>query len=298
MLAIISLTVLYFGFSYLKGNDFLSRVNTYYGIYNNIDKLTVSNPVIINGLSVGRVSDIRLLQQRSNQVLVEIHVDSEIKIPLNSKAVLISEGFLGGKAIELFLNNATTSVYQDGDTLHAEVAPGISEFLKESAEPMADDIGVTIGRVNLILENLANNSGRINATMQNLVEVSGTLRTELPAISAEVKATLGNLSQNSQQLSATLAQVQPILAKMNQVADSLTVLELNQTLQKAQLTFDNLNANLATISAGEGTMGKLIHDDSLYFYLKQTTRDLDQLLLDLQENPNRYVHFSLFGRKD
>jgi phospholipid/cholesterol/gamma-HCH transport system substrate-binding protein len=109
---------------------------------------------------------------------------------------------------------------------------------------------------------------------------------------------LENFNKNSQELSQLMADVKPILKNTTQLTDSLKALELSETLAKLQIMLDNMNANMVSLKEGQGTMGKLMTDDSLYVYLSNTARDLDLLLVDFQENPGRYVQFSVFGKKD
>lgn len=298
VLAIISITILYFGFNYLKGIDLFKRTKNYYALYQNIDGLTISNPVIINGLSVGRVSDIRILQNKRNLVAVEVTIDSKLLLSNGTVARLINTDFLGSKAIELKLSDSMGEFYKDGDTLKSDVDEGITEFLKESAGPMADNLGTTISRINNILENFQGNSEKINVTLQNLENISGSLSKNLPGMQDSLKLLFSNFNQNSKELSQTLTGLKPILQNTSQLTDSLKALELSKTLAKTNLMLDNLNANLTSLKDGKGTMGKLMHDDSLYVYLSHTARDLDRLLVDLQANPGRYVQFSMFGKKD
>lgn len=298
LLAIISITILYFGFNFLKGIDLFKETKNYYAIYENIDGLTISNPVIINGLSVGRVSNIEILQDRGNVVAVQVSIESNLRLSTGTTARLINTDFLGSKAIELILNDSNQAYYIDGDTLKSDVDEGITEFLKESAGPVADNIGTTIGRINAILENFQGNSEKINATLDNLQGISHTLDRKLPILQDSLMLMVSNFNQTSKDLSVVLAGLQPVLANTAQITDSLKTLELSKTLDKTQLMLDNLNSNLEGLKAGEGTMGKLMHDDSLYIYLSHTARDLDRLLIDLQANPGRYVQFSMFGKKD
>ena len=109
---------------------------------------------------------------------------------------------------------------------------------------------------------------------------------------------MNNLNKNSLELNEVLIKLKPVLDNFGQITDSLKTLELSKTLDKTHMTLDNLNANLESLKAGEGTMGKLFQDDSLYIYLSNTARDLDKLLVDLESNPGRYVQFSVFGKKD
>ena len=298
LLAIVSITILYFGFNFLKGIDLFKETNNYYALYENIDGLTASNPVIINGLSVGRVSNIQILQKKGNLVSVEMSIDSKIDLKEGTVARLINTDFLGSKAIELILDGSSQVIYDDGDTLKSEVDAGITEFLKQSAGPVADNIGTTITRINAILESFQGNSEKINATLANIEKMTENVTRNLPFMEEKYYVLMDNLSKNSQELNEVLIALKPVLANAAQVTDSLKTLELSKTLGKTQLMLDNLNTNLVSLKEGNGTMGKLLHDDSLYVYLSHTARDLDRLLVDLQENPNRYVQFSMFGKKD
>jgi len=298
LLAIVSITILYFGFNFLKGIDLFKDTNGYYALYENIDGLTISNPVIINGLSVGRVSYIQILQQKGNLVAVEMNIDSKIVLSNGTVARLINTDFLGSKAIELILSDSVDYYYEDGDTLRSAVDEGITEFLKESAGPVADNLGTTIGRLNAILENFQGNSEKINATLANLDGITRNLNRKMPTMQDSLIVLLSNLNNNSRELSEVLTGLKPVLANTAQITDSLKTVDFGKTMDKTQLMLDNLNSNLEKMKAGEGTMGKLMHDDSLYVYLSHTARDLDKLLVDLQENPGKYVQFSVFGKKD
>lgn len=298
LLAIVSTTILYFGFNFLKGIDLFKNTNMYYALYENIDGLTISNPVIINGLSVGRVSSIEILQQKGNLVSVEVSIESKIALKSGTIARLVNTDFLGSKAIELILNDSGNTVYNDGDTLKSDVDAGITEFLKQSAGPVADNIGTTITRINAILESFQGNSEKINSTLANIEKMTENMSKNLPVMENKYYILMDNLNKNSQELNEVLIGLKPVLANAAQFTDSLKTLELSQTLDKTQLMLDNLNANLVNLKEGNGTMGKLIHDDSLYVYLSHTARDLDRLLIDFEANPGRYVQFSMFGKKD
>lgn len=298
LLGIVSMTILYFGFNFLKGIDMFKGTKNYYALYENIDGLTVSNPIIINGLSVGRVGKIQILQKKNNLVLVELSIGKDIELINGTNARLVNTDFLGSKAIELILSDLTLGIYQDGDTLESSVDEGITEFLKQSAGPVADNIGTTISRINAILESFQGNSGKINGTLENLEKITENLSRNLPFMEGKLYDLLDNLNKNSNELSGVLSDLRPLLANTTQITDSLKMLELSKTLDKTETMIDNLNANLVSLKEGDGTMGKLMQDDSLYIHLNNTARDLDLLLVDFQANPDRYVQFSMFERKD
>lgn len=298
LLAVVSLVLLYFGFNFLKGIDLFQRTNHYFAVYDNIDGLTISNPVVINGFSVGRVNDIKIMQNRNNLISVEISINESIRLSQGTVARLVNTDFLGSKAIELIPNEKSTVFHLYGDTLNSSIDAGITEFIKQSGGRMADNVGTTISRINSILENFQGNSEKINATLVHIESITENLSRNLPQMESKLFVLLDNLSQNSKELSTTLASLQPLLTNFTQITDTIKTLELAQTLEKTQVMIDNLNANLEQLKSGEGTMGKLMHDDSLYVNLNNTARDLDLLLVDFRKNPGRYVQFSLFGKKE
>lgn len=298
LLAVVSITVLYFGFNFLKGVDIFEKTKNYYALYENIDGLTISNPVVINGLSVGRISAIEILQNKDNLVSVELGIDSKIVLKHGTIARLVNTDFLGSKAIELILSDSSDLFYQDGDSLQSEIDAGITEFLKQSAGPVADNIGTTISRVNAILESFQGNSEKINATLAHIESLTENLSRNMPFMEQKIYILLDNLNKNSQHLTEVLIELKPVLTNATQITDSLKTLELSKTLEKTQLLIDNFNTTLVSLKEGEGSLGKLMKDDSLYIYMSNTARDMDLLLLDFQANPGRYVQFSMFGKKD
>jgi phospholipid/cholesterol/gamma-HCH transport system substrate-binding protein len=298
LLGITSLVILYFGFNYLKGVDMFQKTNSYYALYNKVDMLKVSNPVYIHGVSVGRVSSIKYLQQRNNSVLVEIGIDSEIKLGVGTVADLINADIMGSKAIELVLKDSTGQYYIDGDTLMTSFDEGLTGMLKEKAGSLTDNISVAISNLTKILETIAAKDDTLAQTLVNMEGITRNLNDSLPIIQSRLIVLLENFNKNSQELSQLMADVKPILKNTTQLTDSLKALELSETLAKLQIMLDNMNANMVSLKEGQGTMGKLMTDDSLYVYLSNTARDLDLLLVDFQENPGRYVQFSVFGKKD
>jgi len=298
VMGIISMTILYFGFNYLKGSDFLSSDEAYFALYKNIDGLSPSNPVIINGLTVGRVGDIHILQDEQDKILVELNVDSEIKIWKGSTAKLINLDFLGSKAIELILKDSATVCYEGGDTLQSAVDQGIAALLEKSAGNMADNLAVTIRRINDMLDSFRGNSEKINNTLENIEGITKELNGSLPGLMDSLQVTLGGYKNNSDEISILMTDLQPSAENLVRITDSLANLQLGTMVEQITYTLKSLNTTLDSINKGQGTIGRLISDDSLYIYLNNTAKDLDRLLVDFQASPERYVQFSMFGKKD
>jgi len=296
--SIISISLLYLGFNYLKGKDFFSSSNRYYAIYSNIDGLTVSNSIYINGLSVGRVSNIIFLQSRDNQILVEVDINDNITLDESTVAILISEGFLGGKAIKLEIPDEVKNPIEPGDTLKSILDVGILESITERALPVADDLGATIKMLNAILENFQGTEIELKEAMIELKKTIISYRMLATRNQEDIDAMMASLSSMAMNLDSASEELKPLLTNANSFMDSLNALRINELMQTAQSTFQNLDTLLANLNEGEGTAGKLLHDDSLYFYLTRTAEDLDKLLIDFKENPGRYVQVSVFGKKD
>jgi phospholipid/cholesterol/gamma-HCH transport system substrate-binding protein len=298
LFSILTIALLYIGFNFLKGIDFFSRTNHYYAIYQNIDGLQVSNSVIINGLVVGRVSSISFLQTRENQILVELDIDGDIVLDDSTNAFLISEGFLGGKAIELRLPEQIYRPLEDGDTLKSDVAMGLIESLTEQTLPVANDAGALIRKTNSMLDSLMLSEQLIR---QMIITMNRTLESTHKIIEGNrivISNSLSNIEILTRQLNQSAESLSGVLAKTDIFMDSLNQLDLSRALDNLAETSKNLNALLAGIQEGEGSLGKLLKDDSLYNNLTKSAEDLDKLFVDLRENPKRYVHISVFGKKD
>ncbi|RAK02236.1 phospholipid/cholesterol/gamma-HCH transport system substrate-binding protein [Larkinella arboricola] len=297
ILAVVTLAMLYFGFNFLKGSDIFSRSNKYLVVYDNVDGLTASNPVQLNGLSVGRVDRIEILPTRSNQLLVTLDIDKQIKIGQGSKAVLADAGVLGGKVIILQIKPSNTSL-ESGDTLVSGKEAGITALIKEKTLPVLNSVDSLTFNLNRIVKQFDRTGLILNKTLEGVEATTGTLQLTVGENRESIRRLMANLSSLSASLAETEKQVKPLLAKANTFADSLNALKLGQTLASANQSIGTLQQMLADINSGKGTLGKLKGDEALYRNVNGATASLEKLLTDFRENPKRYVHFSLFGRKE
>jgi phospholipid/cholesterol/gamma-HCH transport system substrate-binding protein len=298
LLAIVSLTILYLGFNFLKGIDFFSPTSTYYVIYDEVDGLNPGNNVVINGFAVGRVSNISLLPQQNNQILVQIDIDDKIELGRNTVAILKSSDVLGTKVIELVVETPVINPIADGGYLEGELDRGIVSALLETAEPITADLTTTIRNLNIILETLANNTAYITSTLNNVEQTSQGLKRMVMDNRVQMNQMLANYNEVALDLSRTLREIPPVLIKASQVADSIQSLDFSQTMAKTQQAIETLNSALAKLDEGQGTLANLINDDSLYVNLNKAAEDLDRLLIDIRENPGRYINFSIFGSRN
>ncbi|MFT5618478.1 MAG: phospholipid/cholesterol/gamma-HCH transport system substrate-binding protein [Arenicella sp.] len=296
LLTIISCFVLYFGFNFLKGKNVFTSKHHYYVIYDNVGGLQNSNPVIVNGLTVGRVQEITILQDAGNKMLVEIEVVPEIKVGEGSKAVLKDAGMLGGKVIDLILSGRR--VLEEGDTLVADTEKGMMADMSEKVAPIMESADSIMLNLNNMLKEYTGMGENVKTLIGNASNAAGSANALLAQNKQKINSIMTNFEKISSDLSVMQQKLNPVLDKMNAVADSLGEVEINAIANEMKATMSETKKLMAGLNSGEGTMGKLMKDEAMYKNINKTMTDVDALILDLKENPNKYVHFSVFGKKE
>lgn len=290
------MVMLYFGFHILKGSDVFSRTFRYYVIYDNIDGLTASNPVLLNGLNVGRVQEIRLLQNQKNHLLVAIDVQKGVILPSGTAAVLADGGLLGGKVVNLAVGSG--AALQDGDTLLSKKEAGISAVLQQQALPLVTHADSLVKNLDQVVAGFKETGLILNQVLKNYNQTGSSLQGLLSENRSNLLTLTGNLNKLSTSLVETEKELKPLLAKTGTLADSLNALRLGETVQNANRTIGELHALLASVESGQGTAGKLMKDETLYNNIDRTIVSLNKLLTNLREHPKRYINISVFGKKD
>lgn len=287
LIGIIGLVLFYLGSNFLKGIDFFSPINRYYALYENVDGLIVANPVIVNGYSVGRVSEIKILQERENKILVSMDIDKDLIIGRSSKATLSSNDFLGSKAIVLSIGDINSPI-SEGDTIMSEIAGGLSELL-EKATPITDNLGVTISRLNDILASLRGSGDMITTTLDNLNNVLTNTNNLIDSNEETISSTLENLNNLTDDLSDKLNDIDPIIKGANDMISNLSGVDFENTFNQIDILLSSANGIFDDIESGDGgTLSLLLSDDSLYNNLNKTAFDLDKLLQHINENPKHF----------
>jgi phospholipid/cholesterol/gamma-HCH transport system substrate-binding protein len=281
-----AIVLLYFGFNFLKGIDFFSSDYKYYAIYRNVDRLTESNLIYLNGHSVGRVSGIEI-QQHRDRVIVELSIDSEIEVNENSIAVLNGE-LLGGRFIQLVVGNGKT-LLEPKDTIRSDVAKGIAELIAENAEPVAANLQNTLQKVNILLDTLNTSASRINYILNDLSRTPGLLNSTIASVKGNVGELSTSFSEVGSNLNNTLTELRPTIANFRTLSDSLKRMQLTGTINKAQQTITRLNETLTKFNNGNNTVSKLMNEDSLYVNLNALLTNLDSLANHLNENPRHFM---------
>lgn len=281
-----ALVLLYFGFNFLKGIDFFSTQKRYYAVYDNVDKLTQSNQIFLNGLAVGRVSDIRIIQGVTNKVLVELKIDSDVKLN-NSTTAILSSDFLGTKSILLDLGKGERILVQN-DTLKAELDKGMAELLEQAA-PVASSLQSTLIKVNNILSHLEKNTAQLDKMFAELASTPKQINETLALTQGKISQLSDNAIAVTHNLNGTLAELKPTLQNFKVLSDSLKDLRLGGTMKRTEQAITKLNETLTKLNSGDNTVSKLMTEDSLYVNLNKLLVDLDTLANHFNTHPKHFL---------
>lgn len=297
LLTLVAGILLYFGFNYLKGLNVFSSRATFYVVYEHVNGLQVSNNVMLNGLTVGRVAAINILQDRQNAMQVTLDLRGEVKIGKNTVAVLSDAGVLGGKFIDL-TDAYGTEFISPGQTIPGRVNGGLTEMMKERAEPFLAQLDSVISSVNTLTREYHGSSQKVNEILEQTAIASRQLTAMISNSRGNFEQMMANMNRVSASLVTVEKQLPEIVSKLNAAADSLQKAPLKSTVEETQRSIVQLRRTLEAINQQEGSLGKLLYNDSLYTNLNQAAADLDSLLIDLKKNPKRYVNISVFGGGD
>jgi len=292
------------GLNYMKGNNFFVKENNYFVLYKNIEGLQKSNPVLINGFKVGQVKDIQLLMKKGGIILVELNINENIHLNDSSVAMIYSLDLMGSKGVNLKVGNGKALTV--GDTLISQVEDDLKEQVSAQMLPLklkAEDLMESIEDAMKVVRNLFNktNTANIEGTLKHLNNTFKTLdhtSSELDLLLTNSRDTLEQMFANVESITANLKnnneQINFILKNLASVSDSLAKSKLLSTINNANSVLEKTDSIMQKINRGEGTLGQLINNDTLYQNLEKASINLDKLLIDIKENPKRYIHYSLF----
>lgn len=313
LLVVLGLLLLFVGVNFLKGGSLFGEDRVFYTKFTNSQGLQVSNEVQLNGLKIGQVREVGLHPNDANIILVKFSIDNkELQIPTGSSVELISSDILGTKALELHLNDTlkqSIAYHESGDTLGGSIEISLEEQINAEILPLKKKTEELIGSVEGIIVSVnafwdTSAAYTIDESLYEVRDAIGTFaeladnlsllitqETEMvDAILKDVNEVTDNLANKSDQISNTIDNISAI-------SDTLADSDIKAVIGETKETLTELNGVLEKVNNGEGSLGMLLHTDSLHNELVETNQSIQNLLDDMEANPNKYVHFSLFGRK-
>jgi len=295
LLTIVAIAALVLGYNFLRGSNLLSSDRTYYTTYPKVDGLNVGALVVLNGIKVGQVKSMELQPDKGNTVRVALALGKEIVVG-DSTTASLGGTLLGSKGITLTLG-ANAHQYSGGEEIRTVTPSSIADAFQAKALPVLDTVGATLSHINGFLNKDAQTN--IQSTLLGARASTEALQKLITANQANINTITRNLAAMSTALNKTTGKLDKIAVNFSQLSDSLksapvgpALRRLNSTLADAQTTVKSLNTALTD---QKGSMGKLLHDSTLYNNLAATTASSNDLLVDFKANPKRYVHFSVFG---
>tara|TARA_A100001015_G_scaffold294_1_gene408 strand:- start:137 stop:1066 length:930 start_codon:yes stop_codon:yes gene_type:complete len=294
ILVLLGAVAFIFGFNYLKGTSIFDNDKNLFAIYEDVEGLVVGAKVTINGMDVGKVTKIDILPDFSG-VRVDLSLRGDIDISKESDALLYESGLIGGKAISI-VPAETGSLAEEGDQLPSKIKPGLTELINQQIAPLQSKIENMLTSADSLFAGVSNVMNY--ETQDNLKTLLKNLTTTIESINDISSRMVTVVDDNQAALKATLKNVEGTTSNLEKMTDSLAAIRWGETANEIQFLVTNLTAITQPIAEGEGTIGQLIKNDSLYYHINASTEALEALLKDLKAHPKRYVHFSLFGRKE
>jgi ABC-type transport system involved in resistance to organic solvents, periplasmic component len=301
-IALLTLIVFVWLFDFLKGKDFLKTTDTYYSVYDKVGGLAESSPVEINGYKVGVVRSLDFIDATSGRLLVVFSVSKNFKLPRNTVAEIVPVSILGGMKVQ-FIYGKGPGTYVEGDTIPGRLAESLTDKIDTEILPVKEKMANLIVALDSVIVSIgdvmnpqfkkafAGTMDHLNNTSASLDKVLGAKQKELSAIVENINKFTKMLSDNSEKMGNTFGKLETIADTLNAADVHASVTKLKVSLQKAALLMDNMNN-------GKGSAGQFLTNDTLYTNLTSSLESLNLLLKDMKSNPKRYVHFSLFGKKN
>lgn len=293
ILVISSILLFIWGYSFLKGRDLFNDYKTFYAVYDEVEGLAPSAPVTINGLAVGKVTSITL--HNDGKLLVEIQVKTDFPISKSTVATIYEPGLLAGKSIALIPNFKDPVEAEDGQQLSTNVKPGMLSNIGDRLSPLQTKVEKTVVTADSLLMALNNVFDR--NTQENLRKSIAELSVTMKEFSAAAKGVNGLIADNKTKLDGTFTNLDKATANFSKLSDSLNNANIGAAMKKLDKALTNVDKIVNDVQSGKGTLGKLLKDDGMYDNLEGASLEMKQLVRDLKENPKRYVHFSVFGKK-
>ena len=307
IMTIVGIALLVFGFNFLKGKSLFKKETRIFAVYQDVQGLSKSNPVVINGLQIGRVESLDGGKDMK-RIVVTVNLIKDVNIPNNSLAV-INPNLLGSPSLEIQLGNSTTYL-KNGDTLLTTLSSGAFDAALKAINPVLYEVrnavksldsvlnvvtGVfdptTKNNIKSIVANLNETTASFDLSASSLQKILNVQNGALASSLNNVSAFTANLNSNNEKLNAILENARVASAKFADI-------NLKNTLDTLGIAVDNFKKGSEKINSKDGSLGLLLNDKKLYDNLQETANKLNILIDDIRVHPKRYVNVSVFGKKD
>ncbi len=300
--ALLTIAAFVWLYGFLKGENILKRTSLYYIVYDDVSGLKESDPVEVSGYKVGIVQDVSFIDDGSGRLIVSLSIEEKIAVPKGSVAEITPASLIAGMKIRLLFSGAP-AFYSSGDTIKGRVEQSILVTAEKELLPLRDGVTSTLARLDSVLAGIDKMLSPsfiedLNQSAANIKEITGSLGNTLQERERELSETVENLHRFSGVMAERASSIDTMILNIAAISDSLAKSDLFPALSSLSKAANETSELLAELNSGKGSAGMLLKDDAMYINLTRSLEDLQRLLEDLRENPGRYLHFSIFGRRN
>ena len=296
LIGIATLALLIWGINYLKGRNILNSNYSLHAYYEHAGGLEKSSPVLMQGIKIGYIEDIELYHGLARPIHVILHVEKQYPVQMGSSAILFSADLLGTRAVRIE-SSGTGAFMEHNDTIFTGIEADMFASLSSQVMPVMEQIGVlavSLDSVVLKFDRFLESEGT-TGTLQDLRNISASLSASLSP-EGSLYESFSNLESFTSMLESQEEELKSMITHLNATSEALDSAGIDRIARELENASGAFNQLLVQLNSGEGSMGKLLYSDSLYVQLQNLVSNLDSLVIDLNENPKDYVHFSLFGK--
>lgn len=299
LLCIAGILVFYIGANFLKGINIFHKRTYYYCVMSDAEGVQQNTAVMLCGYKVGMVQYVEMLSANPPRICAQILLNEDIDIPNDSKLQITSASLLGGTNLNIIMGQSG-SFFRDSDTIPCIKAPGMLDGIDE-LKGQIGSVLASVDTIGLELKDVLHKDGGgedLKATLDHIEDATANLNDMLAQNKSKVGSVVSSLERFSKTLDQASPQITSILQNFDDISDTIAKAEIAQVIQNANDAVKEVENLVAKVNRGEGTVGNLMSDDGVAKKLDDSINSLNELLKDLKEHPKRYVHFSLFGKKD
>lgn len=295
VIVLIIIVLSFWGFNFLKNRNLYDKTRTFYAEYENVQGLSAKSPVTINGLNVGTVSEITFHPTKRGVLVAHMQLDNSIQFSVNSVAQIYSPDFISGKSLKINLSLDEGAMAVDGDTLKGEIDSGIMGMINEQIAPLQSKVESFVVHTDSVMQNVNSlideeNQKNIKESLENFNNILRKLNVTASYVES--------LSRENGKLDSIMNGANTAMYNFVQISDSINAANIGQTVVEFRHTLESFNVMLDSVNSGNGTLGKLMQDEELYDNLANASKELEELLREVKLHPKRFVHVSMFGKKE
>ena len=307
-IVIFAVAAFIWGVNFLKSRDIFLQEKTCFAYYKKVDGLVTSNPVYLSGIKIGYVKNVEFVSNNSSEVKVTLVFNNKINIPKNSIAKIYSADLMGSRAIQIIMGDSN-ELLAENDVLKSEIEADLKEEINRQVVPLklkAEELMSSFDSVLIAIKLVFNENTRKNLTysfenikisLDNIKHMTYNVDTLVTNQRNRLSQIIVNFESISHNIRNNNDKISNIISNFSTLSDTLARSNISQTINTTNKALADVASIMNKINKGEGSLGMLINNDSLYNNLQSSAKNLDLLLIDLKKNPERYVNISVFGKK-